>query len=114
MALQQTALVIEQGTTWAIAWPIRDTQDEPIDITGWSVHAQIRPSKDSNDVLYEWRTSTGNAKAEQDWLTLSVSPGESSAWTWRSGVYDVELTDPTGRVARVAEGVVTVNPEVTR
>lgn len=109
-----TRLVIQQGTTWAVSWPITDDQGSPLDVSGCTVRSQIRPAKDSDEVLHEFSTQTGNASAEQNAVTLSVAPAVSSAWTWRNGVYDVELTDPAGRVARIAEGTVTVSPEVTR
>lgn len=109
-----TRLVIQQGTTWGISWPITDGQGNPLDVTGYRVRAQIRPSKDSGNVLHEFSTDAGNAIAEQNAVTLSIQPATSSAWSWRNGVYDVELTDPQGRVARIAEGTVTVSPEVTR
>ena len=109
-----TRLVIQQGTTWAISWPITDTQDAPLDVTGWTVHAQIRPTKESVEILHEFRTADGTATTDQNYVTLSVAPSVSSAWEWRHGVYDVELTDPDGRVSRIAEGAVTVSAEVTR
>ena len=37
-----TQLVIQQGTTWAMQWPISDMQGTPLDVTGWSVRAQVR------------------------------------------------------------------------
>ncbi len=110
----RTRLLIEQGTTWAISWPILDAAGEPMDLTGWTVRAQIRESVTAAEVLHEFTTAKGNATVEQSYVTLSVAPSESSAWPWRNAVYDVELTDPTGRVARIAEGAVTVSPEVTR
>lgn len=107
-------LFIQQGTTWAISWPITTPEGDPVDVTGWGVQAQIRASKTATEVLHEFTTTRENAFADQGAVTLSVTPNESSAWPWRSGVYDVELTDPTGRVARIAEGSVTVSAEVTR
>ncbi len=110
----ETKLVVEQGTTWAISWPIVDPNGEPVDVTGWTVRAQIRQSATANEVLHEFTTASGNATTEQGSVTLSVDPAESSAWDWRSGVYDVELVDPVGRVARIAAGTVTISAEVTR
>ncbi len=109
-----TRLVIQQGTSWAISWPITDESGEPLDLSGFTVRAQVRASKEAGDVLHEFSTEAGNAAAEQSSVTLSLSPAVSSAWSWRNGVYDVELTDPSGRVARIAEGSVVVSPEVTR
>jgi hypothetical protein len=107
-------IVIVQGTTWSIAWPILDTNGAPMDMTGWSVRSQIRADVDAPTALYEWSTVVGNASVTDNRVTLTVRPTESAAWTWDSGVYDVELTDLLGRVARIASGAVVVSPEVTR
>lgn len=109
-----TRLVIQQGTSWAISWPITDESGEPMDLSGFTVAAQIRPSHESGEVLHEFTTEVGNAAVVQSSVMLSLAPAVSSSWSWRNGVYDVELTDPAGRVARIAEGSVVVSPEVTR
>jgi hypothetical protein len=110
----RTELVIAQGTTWAITWPITDTAGNPLNIDGWTVRSQVRPDAASPTVLHQWSTTLGNAEAANSTVTLSVRPVDSTPWTWRRGVYDVELVDLTGRVARITEGSVTVSPEVTR
>ncbi|SDH19003.1 hypothetical protein SAMN05421505_112112 [Sinosporangium album] len=46
-------------------------------------------------------------------ITLSIPDTVTSAWTWRAGVYDLELVAPDARVVRLIEGTVTVRPEVT-
>ena len=109
-----TRLVIQQGTSWAISWPITDEHGEPLDLSGFTVACQIRPSQESGEVLHEFTTEAGTATTSQSYVTLSVPPAVSSQWKWRGGVYDVELTDPSGRVARIAEGSVVVSPEITR
>jgi hypothetical protein len=45
---------------------------------------------------------------------MSVGPADSSAWTWRSAHYDLEVTSPDGDVIRMLEGRIRVSPEVTR
>lgn len=112
--MSRSNLTIIQGATWQIAWPITDLSGAPIDLTGWTVRSQVRPSPDSSTVYYEWSTAVGNASVLNSRVTLSVRPVESSAWTWTDGAFDIELTDLLGRVARIVEGTVSVSPEVTR
>lgn len=105
-------LVIEQGTTWEKRWRITDPDSGlPRDLTEWSARGQIRADHSAADVLYEWTDITCDVDG---YVTISVTPTESSAWAWRDGVYDVELVDPTGRVTRIAQGAVRVSAEVTR
>lgn len=112
--MTRTNLVIPQGTTWSISWPVTDANGQPIAGAGWSVRAQVRPYASSGLVLHEWSTTLGNATIVNGSVALTVSASDSAAWPWRKGVYDVELTDPSGKVARLAEGTVVVSPEVTR
>lgn len=106
-------LTIEQGTTWSMAWPIT-VESAPVDLTGWTVRAQIRPDVSSSTVLFEWSTTLHNATVTGSKVTLSLTPQDSAGWTWTDAVYDVHLTDLVGRVARVTGGAVVVSHEVTR
>lgn len=109
-----TTLVIEQGTTWIRRWRITDpTSGTPRDLTEWVARAQIRERIAAAATLYEF-TGDGIECDDDGYVTLTVTPAESSTWAWRDGVFDVELVDPTGRVARIAQGAVRVSAEVTR
>ena len=109
----RTALTIPQGTSWGVAWPI--TEDgEPAEIDSWTVKAQVRETVTSTAVLYEWSSDAETALTADSRVVLLVAPNVSTAWTWRRGVYDVELTSPDGAVYRISEGVIYVSPEVTR
>lgn len=111
---QQHNLTIPQGTTWGVAWPIVDTEGRPVDLTGWSARSQVRSDVRTDRVLHEWSSANGTVELDNAYVTLRVAPDTSTAWDWTSGVYDVELTSPDHVVYRVAEGRVSVSPEVTR
>jgi hypothetical protein len=108
-------LLIHQGTTWRKRWRITDPDTgTPRDLTEWSARAQVRADHSADSVvLAEWLDDTVTCDAD-GYVTITVSPAVSSAWTWRDGMYDVELVDPAGQVARIAQGAVRVSPEVTR
>jgi hypothetical protein len=108
--------VIEQGTTWRCRWPvINPTTGAALNISAWSARAQVRKWAGADEVLHEWSTTAGNLTVGADgYLTITVTPAESTAWTWSEGRYDIELTDPTGEVVRIAAGPVMVSPEITR
>lgn len=107
-------LTIPQGVTWGYAWPIVDQDAEPVDLTGWTVQAQIRASTESTAVLHEWSTQDGSATVTGGMVTLLLTPAQSTPWQWFTGVYDVELTDTDGNVYRVSQGRAVVSREVTR
>jgi hypothetical protein len=107
-------LVIYQGATWEKRWRITDPDSGvPRDLSEWSARGQIRADHSAAAVLYEWTGDALTCDAD-GYVTATVTPAESALWGWRDGVYDVELVDPTGRVARIAQGAVRVSAEVTR
>jgi hypothetical protein len=107
---------IIQGQTFSRALVWKDGDGEPIDLTGYAARMQIRRSKASPDVLFE--LTTGNGRIAIDGaagkVTLTITADESAAFTWRRGVYDLELEASDGVVRRLLEGAVEVNREVTR
>jgi len=107
-------LVIEQGTTWTHGYAVTVNSVAPDD--DWTVAAQIRARAETPDPpLWEWSTALGNATISAGTIILTLEPDESSAWAWRAGHFDVEITSPAGDITyRVAQGTVTVSPEVTR
>lgn len=107
-------LTIPQGTTWEKRWRITDPDSgEPRDLSEWLARGQIRANHSETVILHEWADESVTCDAD-GYVTITVTPTESSAWAWRDGVYDVELVDPTGRVARISQGAVRVSAEVTR
>jgi hypothetical protein len=116
-------IVIKQGTDPIIEIPnVRDANGALItNWTGFSVKGQIRERPESPTVLHEW-TSQGaspNVTFSGSDVVLDLPKAVSSAFTWTHARYDVELTDPSGKVACIAPpensgGHVIINREVTR
>jgi hypothetical protein len=102
-------LVIEQGSTFRRSIPVLDDTSAPLDLTGWSVRGQIRRSYADPTVAYDLDLTVASSNVE-----LVIPAEDSSEWTWRHGVYDVELIDVDGNPTRLMQGSVTVSPEVTR
>ena len=105
-------LEVLQGTSWSRAF----TFDPDLDISdGYSARAQVRSRPSSEDVLFEWSSDTANVElTELGEVILTLEPEESSAFTWRRGVFDLEVTDPDGVVTRLASGTVFIRREITR
>lgn len=101
-------LVILQGSTWEMHWPIVDDTGAPAVLTGWSARSQVRLTRSSTDVLYEFAATISGSD-----VVLTVDAATSSAWVWTSGVYDLEIFNDT-QVVRVTQGRVSVDLEVTR
>jgi beta-glucosidase-like glycosyl hydrolase len=107
-------LLILQGTSDGFVIPVLDPDEDPADLTDWTARAQVRATRASTDILYEWSEAAGNVTVSGNEFTFTVAPEVSSAWAWRDGVYDVEAVKNTGEVVRLTQGTISVDAEVTR
>lgn len=113
MAAAKLNLTIEQGTTFEKRLTWRDKNKRPVSLTGYTARMQIRPSVAATEVILELSTSNGRIViGASGTIDLKLTPAETSAL--KAGVYDLELTDASGRVTRLIEGKLNLSPEVTR
>jgi len=109
-------LVIQQGTDFSHIVSVKNSDGSVFPLTGYTARMQLRPNASSATVLAE--LSTSNAKITVNGatgqLTLALTNVDTAAYTWRSGVYDLEITSSGGVVTRIMEGNVTLSLEVTR
>lgn len=84
----------------------------PSSLSGWNGRGQIRPLRGSAEVL-----ATLDAYLTVDvpnrQLDILIPAADSAAWTWRNGVYDIEIYSGA-TVGRLLQGSVVVDQEVTR
>lgn len=99
-------LEIEQGADYKRTVPVLGLTG---DLTGWTVAGQIRGEHVSAPLLHTLDVTCVGSN-----VVLHVPAATSASWGWRTGRYDVELTDPDGVPVRLLQGPVTVSPEVTR
>lgn len=113
-------LKILQGATYRERFSWNAPSGTPIDLTGCSARMQVREEKESPIVLLSFSSAEqpgaglivlGGATGTVD---LSASADITSGLTWSSGVWDLEIVMANGDVVRLAEGSISVSPEVTR
>lgn len=117
MAAAAWSFVVEQGSTFYRKLVLSDFSGAPLDLGGYALRAQVRPTPESSEVYATWTTDNGRfllLNPEQGEVVFEISASETAGYTWREGVYDLELVDPVGRVERLLEGKVYVSPETTR
>lgn len=108
-------LRINQGENFRLSIPVLDDNGDPVNVTGMTARGQIRSWDSATTALYEWSSTAGNITVVGTQVILDVPPTTSTIWSWRTGVYDVELVDTgTSITTRLVEGVVVVHPEITR
>ena len=105
-------LDIDQGSDFVTELELENDDSTPVNLTGVSVYSQFRKSYGSL-TGYSFIT-TVVAPATQGKIRLSL-PGSTSS-TIRPGryLYDVEIVASGGVKTRVVEGILTINPEITR
>lgn len=102
-------LFIDQGTTYSTKLKLADTDGNGVNLTGYSATGQIRKHyTSSNSVSF---TTSLNSLGD---VVLSLTANATANMAAGRYVYDIELTDTTGRISRIIEGIVTITPNVTR
>jgi len=89
----------------------------PMDLSsGWTARMQIRASIDSTAILAAFTSADGTIVLAADGgITLVLADTVTDALNFTAAVYDLELDNTaTGEVTRLAEGKVTLKPQVTR
>lgn len=103
-------IYIDQGTTFSLSLAVNDQSGALKNLTGYTVAAQMRKS-------YYTTTSTNFTATVSlpldGEVTISLTAVQTSAIQAGRYVYDIEITG-AGETLRVLEGIVVINPEVTK
>jgi len=116
MAAAQYDITIEQGATFRLDLVWRDSNNNPVDLNGYSARMQVRASY-TDSVVQLNLTSSNGAIVLGGALGTIVVTGAATATDdipIRAGVYDLELEASDGTVTRLVQGKVRISPEVTR
>ena len=103
-------LYIDQGTTFSTSLSVEDQYGEPKDLTDYTAAAQMRKSYYTNTAVNFNAEVSSPTDGE---VTIYLSAEETSAIKAGRYVYDVEVTGEN-ETLRVLEGIVVINPEVTK
>jgi len=102
-------LYIDQGATYTANIQVFDSTGAIFNLTGYTANAQIRKNYATNTISANFTAcATSNGT-----ITLSLSRGDTGNLKYGRYVYDVEITSGATTL-RAAEGIVVVNPQVTR
>lgn len=103
-------LSMDQGATFSAYVTITDNSNVPVDLTNYTVRSQMRKSYFS-ETSYDF-TITKN-DASNGIVSLSMTSSNTSLIRPGRYLYDVEM-EADSTVTRVFEGIVIVNPNITR
>lgn len=103
-------IFIDQGTTFSLSLAVNDQSGDLKDLTGYTVAAQMRKSYYTNTAI---NFTAAVSLPEDGEVTISLTAVQTSAIKAGRYVYDIEITGD-GETLRVLEGIVVINPEVTK
>jgi hypothetical protein len=119
--------LIEQGATFQLELQYKDSNSNPIDLSGYSGRLQIRQTIPSTAVLLclssslrpdgtgiNFSGSNGTTPPTSGSIGIYISAVSSSQLTFDQAVYDLEIESSGGFVTRLIEGSVQLSKEVTR
>lgn len=108
---------IYQGATFRPKVRLRDSQQNPIDLTGATVRMHVKMSYTSSAIFLALTEENGRALVTDPVngeISLYVSAEDTAELAFRSGVYDLEVEYVDGTVDRILQGKVKLSPEVTK
>lgn len=111
-------LAIYQGDSYDLFFRVkaRDTNGVLVyqDLTGSTVKAQYRANAASSTVLLEFSCSLSNQSTTAGGVLVHASAAQTTALAVMTGMWDCQITYPSGDVKTVLRGNVTVTTEITR
>jgi len=102
-------LFIDQGTDFSTSIEVTDEANLPVDLSTYTTRASMRKHYTSS-TAYSFGVS-GNSNGI---ITITMSSNTSSNIVSGRYVWDLEVVSSGNVVSRIVEGIVTINPEVTR
>ncbi len=103
-------LYIDQGTTYSLTITVSDQNGDVKDLTDYAVSAQMRKSYYSSTATSFTAVASSPTDGE---VTISLTATQTSALKAGRYVYDIEIASDE-ETLRILEGIVVINPEVTK
>lgn len=132
MAAGKYNFTIEQGATVDFAVQYKDSDSNPIDLSGYQARMQFRPTFGSSTVYLTLSSSLGpcgtglnlsgsggpaaSTPPSSASIGIYISAMSSSQLTFDAALYDLEIASGSGNcavVTRLLEGVTTLSKNIT-
>lgn len=104
-------LQIDQGAQFSTTISVFDTSGNSSNLIGSTANAQLRRVWSSESYTPFQITFIDPANGV---MTMAMTSANTALLNTGRHVYDVKLTDAAGESRRVFEGIVVINPSVTR
>ena len=116
MNVTKVDLVILNNANFQASVELKES-DIPIDLTGYSMYMQCKPSYQSSTVYFHLTSSANDGitiDPTNGKFSLFIPASVTATFTFHDGVYDVVAIKPDGTQLRAMEGSVFVDFGVTQ
>jgi phage tail sheath gpL-like len=106
---------IDQGSVWSVVLVYTDSNDAPVNLTGYTASMQLRQNYNSATADLTLTTANGGITIVGATGTITINATATQTGLLESGfyVYDLELTSGSN-ISRLIQGQLTVAEQVTR
>ena len=121
MAVDSSIIVdftVDQGSDYNVPLLIQ-SNNVNVDLTGYSAKMQLRKTY-SGAVILTLSSTDGSITIANSIITLNFTNSITSAISFSGDVdsqdfvYDLEITNPSGKITRIRQGTLTLSREVTK
>ena len=109
---QFVELVIDQGTDFSFDLDLTTDDGTPINVTGYSFTSSIRKSYYSSSATANLNVAVANAVGGN--VIFSMNSATTANIKAGRYLFDVKSKDAANSTSRLVEGIITVNPQVTK
>jgi phage tail sheath gpL-like len=106
---------IDQGSIWSVVLVYTDSNNVPVNLTGYTAAMQLRQNYNSTTADLTLTTANGGITIVGATGTITITATATQTGLLDSGfyVYDLELTSGSN-ISRLIQGQLTVAEQVTR
>lgn len=104
-------LYVDAGSTYSNIITVTASNGQALNLSGYSVASQMRKSYQSS-TYHSFNATVYDAANGK--IRLQLTDEQSEAIPPGRWLYDVEIESTAGARTRVVEGIVTVNPQITK
>lgn len=105
-------LIVDQDSTFTAELTVYNDARYPLDLTDYTATAQMRRSPTSTTAV-DFTTNIPSP-ASNGTITLSLTDEQTAELKPGRWLYDVVIESMAGQRFRAIEGIITVNPSITR
>jgi len=106
---------VDQNATFRFVVEYKDTDGDPINLTGASAKMQVRDTKGGSKLAFSLTSPSGGIVITPllGKLTIKMTPTQTNKLFYPKSSYDIMVTDSNANKIKLLEGFITLSRSVT-